>query len=183
MAAAAEKAEAKKPAPEAEKPVAQTREPLWSKTGLLVMVAVWLLTLGLGVGGVLMFMGTPSATDAPATKGEGRGAGRTFGLIERVQASLPDENNEQRTVSFNLLLDFGDGDEMARAELEQGNFKTALAYQAEELLRGYTVRQITERSFSRDFGTHLKRHLNELYSKDGKEYVREVLVQNLAVSR
>lgn len=164
-----------------DKPVARTREPLWSRNGLLIMIGAWVVTLGLGIAGVALFMGAPTATGA-TVQSDGRGAGRAFGLIERVQVSVPDENNEMRTISFNILLDFGEGDDKSRAELEQGNFKAGLSYQAEELLRAYSVRQVTERAFAREYGAQLRRHLNELYSRDGRPWIREVLIQNLAVS-
>jgi flagellar basal body-associated protein FliL len=172
----------KKPEQAEEQPVEKGREPLWSRTGLLVMIGVWLLTLGVGVGGVVMFMGSPSATDVPARQADGKGVSRAFGLIERIQVGLMDETGERRTVTFNLLLDFGDRHEQARSELDQANFKNGIAYQAEEVLRGYSVRQVMERSFPREFGGAVKVRLNELYSRDGREYVRDVLVQNLSVS-
>lgn len=161
-------------------PVQKGREPLWSKTGLLVMVCVWVLTLAIGIGGVALFMGTPSATDVPARADE-HGAGRAFGMIERVQVGLTDEAGERKTVTFNLLLDFGDRADEARTEIERANFKNGIAYQAEDVLRGYTLRQVQERSFSREFGVAVRKRLNELYSKDGENFVRDVLVQNLSI--
>jgi flagellar basal body-associated protein FliL len=182
MAGATAAPDKKAPAKTEEKPVETGREPLWSRTGLLIMIAVWVATLAIGVGGVALFMGTPSATDVPARSEKEAGAGRAFGMIERVQVGLTDETGDRRTVTFNLLLDFGDNHEKARAELDQANFKNGLAYQAEEVLRGYTVRQVQERSFSREFGEAAKKRLNELYTKDGQDYVRDVLIQNLSVS-
>ena len=164
-----------------EKPVAKGKEPLWSRTGLIIMVVVWMVTIGLGLGGVLLFASAPSATSAGLDKGKGQGA-RAYGIIERVQVAIPDQEGGMRTVSFNLLLDFGERDAKLRPELEQANFKAAISYQAEELLRGYSARQVAERNFAREFGAALRKHLNELYSRDGTEYVREVLVQNLSIS-
>lgn len=164
-----------------DKPVERGSEPLWSRTGLLVMVAVWVLTLGLGIGGVMLFSAAPSATEAGADE-ESDGPGRAYGMIERVQVSMQDSEGQMRTVTFNLLLDFGPSDEKSRAELEQANFKQVISYRAEDRMREYTVRQVAERSFPREFGESLEAYLNEIYARDGKKYVHDVLVQNLTIS-
>lgn len=161
-------------------PVERGNEPLWSKTGLLVMVSVWVATLGMGIGGVVLFSGAPSATRAGGAE-EGDGPGRAYGMIERVQVSLQDSEGQMRTVTFNLLLDFGPSDEQSRAELEQANFKQVISYRAEDRLREYTVRQVAERSFPREFGESLRAYLNEIYARDGEKYVHDVLVQNLII--
>lgn len=166
-----------------EKPVEKGKEPLWSKNGLLIMIGVWVLTLGLGIAGVVLFMGAPTSTGVnPDAEGDSGGSARKVGTIERVSVSVVDQQGESRTVTFSLLLDFGEHDEARRAELEQGDFKRILSYRAEEAIRGYTVRQISENSFPRKFGADIRDRFNELFSMDGDDFVRSVYVQNVAVS-
>ncbi|MCC6573115.1 MAG: hypothetical protein IT462_04920 [Planctomycetes bacterium] len=168
-----------KAATEDVKPVEKPREPLWSTTGLIIMIAVWLVTLGLGIVGVMLFAGAPSAG---ASKAEpGKGAARSYGLVDNVRVTLPDDDGSTRVISFNLLLEFAGDAGKSAVELESGHFKHAISFQAEELLRGYSVRQASERSFARDFGAALKRQLNDLYGSTANEYVRAVLVQKLSI--
>lgn len=166
-----------------QKPVEKGKEPLWSKNGLLIMIGVWVLTLGLGVGGVAVFMGSPTATGVGSdSDNDTGGSARKVGTIERVSVSLIDNQGQNRTVTFSLLLDFGENDEARRAELEQGDFKRVLSYHTEEEIRGETIRQVSERSFPRKFGVQLRDRFNELFSMDGVDFVRNVYVQNVAIS-